>query len=277
MTTTETTTADAPEQLSVDGVKIDLREAGEGRPLLFLHGVEGVDPEAPWFRGLAAQHRLIVASPPGFGHSERPEEFRTIADLAYFHLELADQLGLEDAVLAGASFGGWLAAEMAVRSTARFSRLVLIDPLGIKVGDRMERHITDMHALSKADLAKVLYADPALGEVDYSKFSDAELLAISRSEESFAFYGWKPYMNNPGLRRWLRRIRIPTLLIWGESDGVLGSEYAEAFAAELPSGRLEVVPGAGHYPHIEQPERSLALIEEFIDEKSAPESAADPS
>jgi pimeloyl-ACP methyl ester carboxylesterase len=231
--------------------------------------MDGIDPQAPWLQALAAEHRVVAPWHPGFGHSERPAEFRTVADLAYFTLELADHLDLRDAVLVGASFGGWLAAEVAVRSTARLSRLVLIDPLGIKVGGRMERFITDMHALSQDDLAKAMWHDPERGIRDYSAMGDDELLGLARSRESFTYFGWKPYMNNPGLRRWLRRIRIPTLLVWGQSDGIVGLEYARAFAAEIPGARLEVIPGAGHYPHVEQPDRFTAVVGEFLRERAA--------
>lgn len=264
--------AGAPAQVEIDGVTIDLVEAGEGRPLLFLHGMEGVDPNAAWFRGLAASHRVVAPFHPGFGHSERPEEFRTVADLAYFHLELARALELEDALLVGAGFGGWLAAEVAVRSIERFSQLVLIDPLGIKVGGPAERHITDMHALAHDDLAALLWHDPAPRERDYSAMDDRTLLAIARSREAFAYFGWKPYMNNPGLRRWLRRIRIPALVLWGESDGIIDREYIETFAGELPNARLETIAAAGHYPHVEQPERFLELVEGFL--RDTPASAA---
>jgi pimeloyl-ACP methyl ester carboxylesterase len=260
----ENVTAGTPTQLTIDGVQIEVAEAGEGRSLLFLHGMDGIDPAAPWLRALSARHRVIAPWQPGFGHSERPAEFRSIADLAYFQLELAEALDLRDAVLIGASFGGWVAAEVAVRSTERFSHLVLIDPLGIKVGGRMQRHITDMHALSQEQLLEAMWHDPARGESDYSAMDDRELLGIARSRESFTYFGWKPYMNNPGLRRWLRRVRIPTLLVWGESDGIVGPEYARACAAELPDARLETIAEAGHYPHLEQPERFVALVEGFL-------------
>lgn len=267
--------AGAPAQVTIDGVQIEVTELGEGTPLLFLHGMDGIDPSAPWLQALAASHRVIAPWQPGFGHSERPAEFRSVHDLAYFQLALAEHYDLRDAVLVGASFGGWVAAEVAVRSTARFSRLVLIDPLGIKVGARDERHITDMHALSQADLAAAMWHDAALGERDYAAMDDHDLLGLARSRESFTYYGWKPYMNDPGLRRWLRRVEVPALVVRGESDGVLTREYAETFAAELPQGRLETIPDAGHYPHLEQPERFGAVVEAFLSD-AAPV-AATPS
>lgn len=257
-------------RVEIDGVQIELVELGEGRPLLFLHGMDGIDPKAPWLQSLAERHRVIAPWHPGFGLSERPDDFRTIADLAYFQLELARELEIEDAILVGTSFGGWLAAEMVIRSARRFSHLILVDPLGIKVGGRMDRHITDMHALSQEQLTAAMWHDPEKGARDYAALSDDELLGIARSRESFTYFGWKPYMNNPGLRRWLRRIRIPTLLVWGESDGIVGREYIETFVGELPDGSLATIPEAGHYPHLEQPERFGEVLAGFLAEANPP-------
>jgi hypothetical protein len=110
-------------------------------------------------------------------------------------------------------FGGWVAAEMMVRSTARFSRLVLVDPLGIKISGREERDIADMHALPRAEYLKLAWADPAKGDLDFTNLPESELAGIVRGREAFALYGWKPYMHNPRLKRWLHRIDLPTLLL----------------------------------------------------------------
>lgn len=259
----------------VDGVAIELVETGSGGPLLFLHAVDGIHPGAPWLKAIAADRHVIAPWHPGFGHSEQPQEFRSVSDLAYFYLELAQQLDLRDAVLMGASFGGWLAAEVAIRSTERFSHLVLVDPLGIKVSGRRDRDIADMHALSQEQLAAAAYHDPSKRKRDYSAMSDRDLLAIARSREAYTYYGWQPYMHNPGLRRWLRRIRIPTLVVWGESDGIVSTDYGRAFAAEIPGARFELIPDAGHYPHVEQPERFVELVAGFLGGTPAPAALAE--
>jgi pimeloyl-ACP methyl ester carboxylesterase len=255
----------------VDGVRIELLEVGEGRPVLFLHGVEGIEPDAPWLTALAAAgHRVIAPSHPGFGHSEHPHEFRSVDDLAYFYLELLEVLDLHDAVLIGSSFGGWLAAEIAVRSTARIAEVVFVDALGIKVGGPRDRSVTDVHALSQAQVAEVAFHDPAAGRRDYSALSDHELLGVARSREAFAYFGWRPYMHNPGLRRWLRRIRVPALVVWGESDGIVSLDYGRAFAAELPHGRFATIAEAGHYPYVEQPARFVELVTGFLADAASP-------
>jgi len=124
-----------PQFLMVDGVKTEIARAGQGKTLVLLHAVDGVKPASPYFQLLAQSFDVVAPSHPGFGHSEWPREFRTVEDLVYFHMTLADQLAISDAVLVGCSFGGWLAAEIAVRATKRFSHLVLTDAYGIKIGD----------------------------------------------------------------------------------------------------------------------------------------------
>src|ERR1700720_1373004 len=127
--------------LSLAGTSLELIERGRGRPLLFLHAGEGLAPERPWLDLLSRKYRVIAPWHPGWGNSALIDGMGLVDALAYFYLDLAAELALEDAVLVGACFGGWVAAEMMVRSTARFSHLVLVDPLGIKVRGREERDI----------------------------------------------------------------------------------------------------------------------------------------
>ncbi|WP_281689144.1 alpha/beta fold hydrolase [Pseudonocardia thermophila] len=248
---------------TVDGVRIDVVRGGRGRPLLFLHSVDGIRPDSPFLTGLAESFEVVAPWHPGFGHSELPDEFTSVADLAYFHLQLADELGLQDAVLVGTSFGGWIAAEICVRTTAPFGALVLLDPVGIKVGDRETRDIADVFAISQEEMSALAYHDPAKRTRDYSAMTDEERLAIARSREAYTYFGWKPYMHNPGLKRWLRRIDIPTVVAWGASDRIVTPDYGRAFAAEIPGARFVEIPEAGHYPHIEQPAAVAELITSF--------------
>ena len=139
------------QRMLVAGVDLELVERGQGRPLVFLHAGEGLWPDRPWLDLLAKRYRVIAPSHPGYGESPLPDWLGSVEDLAYLYLDLADALRLEDAILVGACLGGWVAAEMMVRSTRRFSRLVLVDPLGIKVRGRDDRDIADMHAVPRAD------------------------------------------------------------------------------------------------------------------------------
>jgi pimeloyl-ACP methyl ester carboxylesterase len=262
---------------AIDGVDVELFRGGSSQPLLFLHAVEGIHPDNAFFRRLVQHFDVIAPWHPGFGHSELPREFRTVDDLAYFYLTLADRLDLRNAVLAGVSFGGWIAAEIAIRSTARFSHLVLVDAYGIKVGDRETRDIADLFAISQDEITRLAFHAAGNRIRDYSQMPERDLIAIARSREAFAYFGWKPYLHNPGLRRWLRRIDIPALVLWGESDGIVSTEYGRAYAAEIPGSRFTVISEAGHYPHIEQPERVVEMITRFTRSDSAGEAPRIPA
>jgi pimeloyl-ACP methyl ester carboxylesterase len=251
--------------VTVSGVSLEIEEKGQGRPILFLHPGEGLQPNRPWLDALAQNHRVIAPHHPGFGGSALPDWIGTVDDLAYLYLDLAEQLDLEDVVLAGACFGGWVAAEMAVRNTTRFAGLVLIAPLGIKVGGVLDRDITDMHAIPRSEFMRLAWADPSKGEIDYTKLADTELAAIARGREALAVFGWKPYMHNPRLKRWLHRIDIPTHLLWGEQDGIVSAAYGEAWKAAIPGASIETIPRAGHYPHWEQPDGFASRVRAFTD------------
>ena len=255
--------------ISLAGTSLDVVERGQGRALLFLHAGEGLMPERPWLDLVSRRYRVIAPWHPGYGNSPLIDGPGSVDDLAYLYLDLAEELGLDDAILVGACLGGWIAAEMMVRSTARFSRLVLTAPLGIKLRGREARDIADMHGIERAKYLRLAWADPAKGEVDFAALPDSELAAIVRGREAFALYGWKPYMHNPRLKRWLHRINRPTLLLWGAEDGIVTPAYGEGWRREIPDARMEIILGAGHFPHWEQPEAFVASLSAFIDGHNA--------
>jgi pimeloyl-ACP methyl ester carboxylesterase len=107
------------------------------------------------------------------------------------------------------------------------------------------------------------FYDPGRTAPDYSRLDDDNALIVARDREATALYGWKPYMHNPGLRQWLHRVRVPALVIWGESDGIVSLDYGEKLCRALPDARFERVPEAGHYPQIERPDVVADAIEGF--------------
>lgn len=247
--------------ISIAGVSLELEERGSGRPLLFLHPGEGLQPQRPWLDLLGRRYRVIAPHHPGWGNSTLPTWLSSVDDLAYLYLDLAASLNLSEAVLLGADFGGWIAAEMAVRDTRAFARLILSAPLGIKVGGVTERDIADMHAMPRDEFLRRAWADPTKAEVDYTQLTDTEIAGIARGREAFALFGWKPYMHNPRLKHWLHRIDIPTLLLWGDQDGIIGLDYCEGWRREIPGARLATLADAGHFPHWEEPEAFVELVD----------------
>jgi pimeloyl-ACP methyl ester carboxylesterase len=215
------TLQDSAAAITVNGIKVQAIEKGRGRPLLFLHPGIGLDRNAPVINMLAERARVIAPSHPGFGNSEQPRSFTTIDDLAYFYLDLLDELDLKDTVVVGVSLGAWIAAEIAIKSTGRLSHLVLANAVGIKVGARDTRDIVDIFAITEPELNKLAYFDPKLAERDYKAMAEEDVRIVARNREASARYGWSPYMHDPKLKTRLHRIRIPTLFLWGSADRIL--------------------------------------------------------
>lgn len=222
---------------SVRGVQLEVVERGQGRPVLLLHGEEGLDPQAPFLDLLAARGRVIVPSHPGFGRSPDVGHIDSVDDLAYLYLDLLTEQNLRDVTLIGCSLGGWVAAEMAVKCTDRIARLILSAPVGIKVGDRETRDIPDIFVLPPAEVMRLQYHDPVRGAVDSHSLSDDALAVLARNREATALYAWEPYFHNPKLRQRLYRINIPTLLLWGAGDRfVTAGYYGAAYRDAIPGG-----------------------------------------
>jgi pimeloyl-ACP methyl ester carboxylesterase len=257
------TLQDSAAAITVNGIMVEAIEKGRGRPLLFLHPGIGLDRNAPVIDKLAEHARVIAPSHPGFGNSEQPRSFTTIDDLAYFYLDLLDEFDLKDTIVVGVSFGAWIAAEIAVKSTARLSHLVLANAVGIKVGARDTRDIVDFFAITEPELNKLAYFDPTLAERDYKAMDEADVRIVARNREASARYGWSPYMHDPKLKSRLHRIRIPTLFLWGAVDRILTEDYGRAYCAAIPGARFETIERAGHYPHIEQPDAFARAVFAF--------------
>jgi len=251
------------------GTAVEIAEAGNGPTLLFLHGGHPsgrLDPKARFMEALASGVRIVAPTHPGFGTTAAPPQLTTVDDLAYLYLDLIEALNLRDVILAGASLGGWIAAEMAIKSTERLSRLVLIDAVGIKPGDRESRDIADIYAVTDKQLAGIAYADPPKMARDTRTLPEEELILMARSRETTGRYAWSPYMHNPKLKARLHRIHIPALVLWGDSDRITTPDYGRAYAEAIPAARFTVIENAGHFPHIEQPNATARHILDFIAE-----------
>jgi pimeloyl-ACP methyl ester carboxylesterase len=259
-----------PGWATVHGVRLEVVERGQGRPILYLHGEDGLDPGAPFLDRLAAHGRVLAPSHPGFGHSPDVASIDCIDDLSYLYLDLLADRDLRDVTVVGSSMGGWIAAEMAVKCSDRFSGLVLVAPLGIKVGDRETRDIPDIFALPPDEVARLQYRDPAKAAVDHGRLSDDQLTVIARNREATALYAWEPYFHNPKLRQWLHRITLPTMLLWGADDRfVTAAYYGDAYRTAIPGARFEMIAGAGHFPHVEEPAALVARIGAFMSGRTA--------
>jgi pimeloyl-ACP methyl ester carboxylesterase len=256
-------------EILVGGVPITYLELGSGSPILVLHGAGGLAPDAPFLSGLAAHGHVIAPTHPGFGRAVLPDWVDNVDDLAYMYLDLLDALDLRDVTMVGFSLGGWIAAEIAVKSTARIARLVLVDAVGIKISDRLTRDVVDIFATDPAEIRRLTFHDPAKA-LDPALLSDEALDVFARNREAAALYLWEPYAHNPKLTRRLHRIDVPTLVLWGESDGIVKPAYGRAYSERIPGARFELIAAAGHAPQVEQPDAFVKSVVHFLHAAATP-------
>jgi pimeloyl-ACP methyl ester carboxylesterase len=239
--------------ITLQGIELPLVRRGAGSPLLLLHGGGGPQDHLPFFTRLTDAFEVIAPTHPGFGGTPIPEQFDNLDDLVYLYLDLLDACDLHDVTLLGFSIGGWIAAEIAVRNTSRLARLILVDAVGIKPGNRDTRDIADIFGLPAPEVTKLLFHDPGKAP-NPAELTEAERTASAANRIALAMYTWEPYMHNPKLPQRLHRIHVPTLLLWGASDGLVSVQYAEAYRTLIPHATLTVIPAAGHLPQVEQPD-----------------------
>ncbi|HEY7968075.1 MAG TPA: alpha/beta fold hydrolase [Solirubrobacteraceae bacterium] len=261
--TSDTHTA---ERIAIGSGEISIRSGGDGPPLLFLHGGGGAGQWQPAHALLAAHHRVIAPDHPGFGSSDELPEVEGVDDLVYHYLDVIDHLGLERPAIVGHSFGGWVAAEIAVHSPERVGALVLLSPVGLRIP---EHPITDIFFVPPREIPAMIFHDPsALPALDGPPDPDM-LLAIYRDSTALARYTWSPFMANPKLERRLHRISAPTLVVWPEGDRVVPRAHAERYVELIPDARLLTIPECGHALALERPGEVAAAIGEFLDETEA--------
>ncbi len=256
--------------VKLSGIDLELFDSGQDTqpqsPILFLHGGGGFHPQQPFVAPLSTRRRLVVPSHPGFGRSSLPDWLDSVDDIAYLYLELMDILQFDRIDLIGCSIGGWVAAEMATKAPERFRRLVMVGPVGIKVGPSDRLDIPDIFAMPQAEVDKLLYHYPERMKPDPAKMSDDELAAMFRARETVALLTWEPWMHNPKLKHRLHRIKAPTLFIRGDSDGLVSQTYLEAYASLLPDARTVTITAAGHVPQLERPAAFAAEVMQFFGE-----------
>jgi pimeloyl-ACP methyl ester carboxylesterase len=233
-----------------------LREAGAGRPVLYLHGAEG--PRAAWppfLAALAERFRVIAPDLPGFGRSSGGDHFEDVLDLTIYLQDLLDALGLERASIVGHDLGGMAAAELAAAADRRVGALVLVAPLGLWADDDP---ILDIFATPRDVLAPLAWhslstegATAVLTPPETDEEALEARLELNRNLATATRFLWP--IPDRGLKRRIHRVTAPTLLVWGESDRIVPPSYGPRWQAALASARLVTIPAAGHEPLLEQP------------------------
>ena len=232
-------------------------DRGSGPAMLVLHGGGGPLTVARFVEAMSAQARVIAPIHPGFGGTPRPATFDSVEQIADAYVALLDRLGLRDVLVVGFSIGGWIANAIALRAGDRLRGLVLVNGAGIVVDGEP---CADVFSLTPKQLSALSYHDPARFGIDPAALSDAQKAGMAANMRTLAVYGRARDMGDPHLRARLADVRVPVLVVWGDSDRVVTPAYGRAVAAAFPDARLEIIERCGHMPQIEQPARLLELV-----------------
>jgi len=209
---------------------------------------------------LSRDFAVYAPEHPGFGKSDDPPWLDEVGDLAYFYLDFFERLGLGRVHLVGTSLGGWIAAELAVRNQTRLASLTLVGAVGILAAGKP---IDDIFRMPVDENLRRFYADPQRAARRLQDMAQVNADLVAKNRATVTRLAYRPRFHNPGLAKWLHRITVPTLLVYGDSDGLVPREFGEAYRAAIPPARLVVLENAGHAPFDEQKDTFLAAFLEF--------------
>ncbi|MET9632926.1 alpha/beta hydrolase [Lentzea sp. NPDC006480] len=212
---------------------------------LLLHGGGGAATMTKFADLLAERAEVLTPVHPGFGGTPKPASLTGVASLAQYYVEMLEERGLTGVTVLGNSFGGWLAAEIALLSSPRVSRAVIVNGIGVEVAGHP---VTDISGFTLAEIQAHSWHDPAKAPA-------------GPSPDVRALIGYTgPSMSDPTLLGRLADVRIPVDVLWGESDRIVDPEYGKAYAAAIPGSTFTLLPRTGHLPQLETPEELLAAL-----------------
>jgi 2-hydroxy-6-oxonona-2,4-dienedioate hydrolase len=259
-----------------DGVRTRVLEAGEGPPLVLVHGTGGhLEAYSRNLRGLSEHFRVILYDMIGHGRSDKPDQPYTTDVLSNHLVALLDALGIERAHLSGESLGGWVTAWTSAHHPDRVDRLILNTPGNITNKPEVMRQVRDssLKAVREATYDNVktrlewLFHD--------KRFVTDELIRLRHRiytqprferamENIVALQDWKirqPYAWSPD---WCEKISAPTLLLWTDHDPTGTLDEADLLSKWIPNSQLRVIKGAGHWPQWEKPDEFERLHTDFM-------------
>ena len=252
--------------VKVGTATVKVTEAGQGEPLLYLHGAFGYSGWPAFLDSLSRRFTVYAPLHPGFGDSQGIEHIDDLLDLTLFHLDLLDALGLERPHLVGHFFGAMIAAEIAAIAGHRVDRLVLASPAGLWIDDEPG---VDYFATPANELRALLFHDPdsenARAELPEPETDDE--IAVQKVERvmslgTVAKFLWP--IPDKGLKKRLNRIGCPTLVVVADNDRLVPPVYGDEFTNRIDGARLHTVADAGHMFPLERPAEFARLVADFL-------------
>ena len=236
-------------EVLVSGRQVRYEVAGEGDPVVLVHGLSG--STRWWARNvpdLAKHYRVYIVNLPGFGTFNRRGQRFVLTEATSWLLAWMEAVGLERAHLVGHSMGGYLSLKLAARRPEAVRRLVLVDPAGVPSHRTMLGHLGPL-------LLAARYARPTFLPVLVRDALYAGPFTLLRTARDLLA---------EDVRGDLRRVGVPTLLVWGDRDPLIPPSIGDVMRAEIPDSRLLVIEGAGHNPMFDQPEDFNATLLAFL-------------
>jgi pimeloyl-ACP methyl ester carboxylesterase len=251
----------------VGELKTEFLKGGKGPPLLYLHGLSrplGWDTDNI---GLALHRSVYAPVLPGWKAGRLPPQITSVQAYARVMLAFMDAEKMEMADLVGHSVGGWIALHIALLAPERIQRLVLVDSMGLDVG---ESPATDISRLDEAALYNAAFATRGVlvvagdfGGVPLDLRGGALFKHVLNGQRNLiALTGGK--CGKVSLVPCLKDISAETLIVWGESDRLTPLDHAHIFASHICRSRVAVIKGAGHFPQKEKPQTFLRLVCNFL-------------
>ncbi len=244
-------------------INVNVKVAGSGPPVVFLHGAGGLE-WTEFLDTLATRHTVYAPEHPGTtaGDPDAIANLDNLWDLVLYYYEVLDALGLRSVPIIGHSFGGMVAAELAASNPERVSKLAMICPIGLW---RDDTPIPNWMIVTPAsDIVKLLLYEPD-GPIAKQMFGEPNTETVIKTVWSMACTGkfvWP--IPDKGLKKRIHRIQAPTLLLWGKQDKLVSPVYAQEFASRISGAKIEFIDKAGHLPFVEHPARVAGLVEDFL-------------
>ena len=269
--------------VDLEGMPIRYLVAGEGPPLVLLHGAGDNSLDWRWvLPALARKHRVYAPDLPGSPDSARPAADYSPAFFERSVAAFVDALGIGRATLVGNSLGGLVALRLALSEPARVGALVLVDSAGLGRAVNPAFNSVKVPGLAEASIplwrtraggyqrawarAALLFAHPTRVPREWL----AEQCRLARSPGYLEAHVTvmralvSPFGQREVLMDRLPLLEMPTLVVWGERDRVFPRSQARRAVAHIRGGSLSLIPDCGHLPHIECPETFVAALDRFL-------------
>lgn len=273
-------------EVTLHGHRVGYRIAGEGPAILLIHGI--TSSGRTWdavFEALAERHTVIAPDLPGHGASDKPRGDYSLGAYATALRDLLVLLGIRSATLVGHSLGGGIAMTFVYQFPGRVDRMVLVDSGGL--GEEVSLALRAA-TLPGAEIALPVLFGPVTQRALSAGGAVLSRLGLTASAQTRGLVEGLESLGDASARRAFvltarsvldargqrvdARARLylaealPTLFVWGERDPILPLEHAHDALELVPTARLEVFPGAKHFPFNDDPDRFVAVLSEFIAE-----------